>query len=67
MLGELAESQEGAEGSWLRMVARAAGHAPAEDGHEQQIQYHVGEGGENQILHGTAAVPTDWRMLAHIL
>ena len=56
-VGELAESQEGAEGLAEDGGQSRAGHAPAEDGHEQQIQYHVGEGGENQILHGTAAVP----------
>ena len=56
-VGELAESQEGAEGLAEDGGQSRAGHAPAEDGHEQQIQYHIGEGGENQILHGTAAVP----------
>ena len=66
-VGELAESQEGAE-VWLRMVARAALATPQRKTatnnrsnttlvREAKIRYFM----------GLRLSPTDWRMLAHML
>ena len=55
--GEPAEGQEGAEDLAEDGGQGGGAHPPVEHRHEEEIQHHIGQGGQDQVDHGAAAVP----------